>query len=106
MRLNASIKNLNREGGEATLEVLGSVLKTAMIKITTNRRFVRQFLKGLKSLRMTLLTHRQKVRASLHYLQYILTAIKFWYKIIREELIWAIVSICLRILKAKNSHDW
>ena len=81
MRLNAVYQNLNREGGEATLEVLGSVFKNSNDKNNNEQKICEEILKRFKEFKMDdIVDEDKKVRASLHYLQYILTAIKFWYK--------------------------
>ncbi|MCD1276656.1 RAMP superfamily CRISPR-associated protein [Streptococcus sinensis] len=81
MRLNAVYQNLNREGGEATLEVLGSVFKNSNDKNNNEQKICEAILKRFKEFKMDdIVDTDKKVRASLHYLQYILTAIKFWYK--------------------------
>lgn len=81
MRLNAVYQNLNREGGEATLEVLGSVFKNSNDKNNNEQKICEAILKRFKEFKMDdIVDEDKKVRASLHYLQYILTAIKFWYK--------------------------
>ncbi len=81
MRLNAVYQNLNREGGEATLEVLGSVFKNSNDKNNNEQKICEEILKRFKEFKIDdIVDTDKKVRASLHYLQYILTAIKFWYK--------------------------
>ena len=81
MRLNAVYQNLNREGGEATLEVLGSVFKNSNDKNNNEQKICEAILKRFKEFKIDdIVDTDKKVRASLHYLQYILTAIKFWYK--------------------------
>lgn len=81
MRLNAVYQNLNREGGEATLEVLGSVFKNSNDKNNNEQKICEEILKRFKEFKIDdIVDEDKKVRASLHYLQYILTAIKFWYK--------------------------
>jgi len=81
MRLNAVYQNLNREGGEATLEVLGSVFKNSNDKNNNEQKICETILKRFKEFKIDdIVDTDKKVRASLHYLQYILTAIKFWYK--------------------------
>ena len=81
MRLNAVYQNLNREGGEATLEVLGSVFKNSNDKNNNEQKICEAILKRFKEFKMDdIFDTDKKVRAYLHYLQYVLTAIKFWYK--------------------------